>query len=160
MNKEQWVVIKGIVGDNTKAQNKVQEFEQKFFKFKEGVLSKDNPRRHKDLSVAVYFGNAGQDIHIDQELLPDVIEFFKKPQDHYKMKTVGPSVGELIDSLNELDDSSNGVVISVDQEVKPIPMGYYSTIPGVPGIANPAIEGTDTCYKGLLSIDALKESNS
>jgi hypothetical protein len=99
MNKEQAHIISESMSEYTKNLNKINEFNQKFFNEKGGVLNENNMRINKDLSVGVYFGSAGRTIKIDNELLNDVIEFFKKLQDYYADRIKDISIDKLIEKL-------------------------------------------------------------
>ena len=96
MNKKQARLLNDVIKKYQYNTNKINEFNQKFFNERDGVLREDNPRFKGGLSVGVYVKNTGQSIDISMELLPVVIDFVKKLQSYYKEENERISVDDLI----------------------------------------------------------------
>jgi hypothetical protein len=102
MNKEHARIITDTMKKHSRYLNKYNEFNQKFFNEKDGVLSSNNPRLKNGLSVAVYAKGTGQSIDIDLELLPIVEEFFKQLQNYYIKGIEEISIDEFIAELQKI----------------------------------------------------------
>jgi flagellar biosynthesis/type III secretory pathway ATPase len=102
MNKEHARIMTETMKEHSIKWNKINEFNQKFFNEKDGVLSPNNLRLKNGLSVGVYAKGSGQTIDIDIKLLPVVTEFIKQLQDYYIKGIENISVDELIKKLKEI----------------------------------------------------------
>jgi flagellar biosynthesis/type III secretory pathway ATPase len=102
MNREHARIMTETMKEHSVKWNKINEFNQKFFNEKDGVLSLNNPRLKGGLSVGVYTKGSGQTIDIDIELLPVVVEFVKQLQNHYIKGIENISIDALIEKLKEV----------------------------------------------------------
>jgi len=102
MNKEQAIYLRNIMKSYQCNLDKINEFNDKFLGEK-GLFNENNEYRIKNnLQIGVY-GKTGQNISIDMELLPEVIQFIKKLQMYYIEKNNNIKIYDVTDHLQELE---------------------------------------------------------